>query len=335
MSAVMRAAYYTAPVMPPGTAPAMVDDAAVPAVAPGCLLVRNLAASINPVDKYIAAGFLADKHPIFKPTGRAFGSDFAGIVTAVGAGATVTELDGTTREAVVGDAVFGDGIQGTGSFAEFVMVVASQAVVKPRGLSFAAAAAIPLAGLTAYQCFTQHSSTPVGPGMKVLVLGGTGGVGSFAIQIAKALGATVAATGSNTAKLTELGADVAINYREADWGEQLKGQDYDLVFATVDDPKPTPAAERALGVLGPKGSFIYLLEQIAAKEGTDLGGRKFAFMMTDSTKAAHTAQLAAWVLEGKVKPLYTEFAFDEAGWQALMAASNSGRAQGKLVMNIQ
>jgi NADPH:quinone reductase-like Zn-dependent oxidoreductase len=116
----------------------------------------------------------------------------------------------------------------------------------------------------------------------VLVLGGTGGVGSLAVQIAKALGATVAATGSNTDMLTSLGADVAINYHEKDWGVELAGQDYDLIFATVDDSKPAPAAERALKVLGTSGSFICLLESILPKEGLDLGGRKFEFMLTDS-----------------------------------------------------
>ena len=69
----------------------------------------------------------------------------------------------------------------------------------------------------------------------------------MAIQIAKALGAeTVAATGSNTALIKELGADVAINYREADWGEVLSGQNYDVIFETVNDDKPSPAAEPLL-----------------------------------------------------------------------------------------
>lgn len=131
------------------------------------------------------------------------------------------------------------------------LVALCQAVIKPAALSFVEAAALPLASLTAYQCFTQNVKTPVGPGSKVLILGGTGGVGCMAIQIAKALGAEiVAATGSNTALIKELGADVAINYREADWGEVLSGQNYDVIFATVNDDKPSPAAERALKVGG-------------------------------------------------------------------------------------
>ena len=136
-----------------------------------------------------------------------------------------------------------------GSLWALSLMVLCQAVIKPAALSFVEAAALPLASLTAYQCFTQHVKTPVGPGSKVLILGGTGGVGCMAIQIAKALGAeTVAATGSNTALIKELGADVAINYREADWGEVLSGQNYDVIFATVNDDKPSPAAERALKV---------------------------------------------------------------------------------------
>merc|ERR1719265_88621 len=121
-----------------GTFPEKSDGAYVPEPGPGFLLVRNLAASINPVDKYIGAGMFATRHPIFdfSRAARAFGSDFAGIVVGIGEGATVTDLDGKTRPARPGDLVFGDGIIGTGSFAEFVCVLGAQAVVKPHGLSF-------------------------------------------------------------------------------------------------------------------------------------------------------------------------------------------------------
>ena len=125
--------------------------------------------------------------------------------------------------------------------------------------------------------------------------GGSGGVGSAAVQIAKALGAaTVAATSSNTALLTELGADIAINYHEEDWGEKLAGEDYDCIFATVKDGDD--GAERALKVLGPKGSFIYTLEGSALKDkdNKDKGDRKFAFMLTDSKDAKSLARIANW-----------------------------------------
>jgi NADPH:quinone reductase-like Zn-dependent oxidoreductase len=217
--------------------------------------------------------------------------------------------------------------------------MSQQAVIKPRGLSFADAASLPLAGLTALQTFTKHAAQPVGPGSKVLVLGGSGGVGSAAIQIAKALGAeTVAATSSDTALLTRLGADVAINYREEDWSEKLAGQDYDCIFATVADGDD--GAERALKVLAPKGSFIYTLDKSALKDPNNeaKGDRKFAFMLTDSKDAQSLVRIANWASEGKVKAVLDNdgkaFPFNQEGWEKLMKRSNSGRTKGKLVMDL-
>lgn len=297
-------------------------------------------AAFNPVDKYVAAGYFAERSPIFKMP-RSVGSDFAGIVVAIGAGAKVASLDPdgalVLRDAQIGDAVYGDGIAGTGSFAEFVSVLGEQAVLKPPELSFAEAACLGLAGLTAYQCLTQHATTPVGPGSKVLVLGGTGGVGSMAVQIAKALGATVAATGSKVDLLESLGADVTINYREQDWSEVLAGQDYDLVFATVNDATPLPAAERALAVLGPTGSFHFLLESIKPADDLDLGGRKFEFFLTNSKDHSSLAKIGAMAAKGTIKAVLHNgqtFPFNAEGWGLLMAESNSGRAKGKLVMKM-
>lgn len=333
----MRAA-YSAEFVPVGTPPPFIEDAPIPVSAPGMLLVRNLAASFNPVDAYIAAGYLAQRNPIFGKC-RSAGSDFAGVVVDVGEGATVTLLDGSTRPALIGDLVFGDGIVGTGSFSEYVSVLAVQAVIKPPGLSFVEAAAIPLAALTSLQVLEEHAATPVGPGSKVLVLGGTGGVGSMAVQLAKALGAsTVAATGSNTELLKSLGADIAINYHDENWGETLAGQDYDVIFATVADGDDS--AERALGVLGPKGSFIYTLEKTALKdkENPDLGDRTFKYMLTDSTDAKSLVKIAQFVMDGKLKPLLHQdktFPFTPEGWGALLKDAASGRAKGKLVMDLK
>ena len=123
---------------------------------------------------------------------------------AVGKNAMVTEIVPSTedgedyvveRPASVGDMVFGDGIQGTGTFCEYAAVMSSQCLVKPPSLSMTDAASVPLAALTAYQALTRHAIMI--HGSKVLVLGGSGGVGSWAVQIAKALGCHVAATSSD------------------------------------------------------------------------------------------------------------------------------------------
>jgi hypothetical protein len=189
LPASMRAVYFET-----YGAAAFRADAPVPQETPaGMVLVRVKGASLNPVDNAIAGGFLKERGAFFCEK-RSFGSDVAGVVVRVGEGATVVSgLDDAgepvSRLAVVGDEVFGDCIQGFGTFAEFALVRSVQLVVKPPGLAFHEAASLPLAGLTAYQAMTKHC--PIGPGSKVLVLGGSGGVGSLAIQIGKALGATV------------------------------------------------------------------------------------------------------------------------------------------------
>ena len=119
MSKTTQRAVYFREFVPVGTVVPIVDDAPIPEPIPGFLLVRNLAASINPVDKYISAGYFAERGELFAAN-RAVGSDFAGVVVGVGEGAEVTELDGSKRPAIVGDVVFGDGIAGSGTVSEYV-----------------------------------------------------------------------------------------------------------------------------------------------------------------------------------------------------------------------
>jgi NADPH:quinone reductase-like Zn-dependent oxidoreductase len=324
-----------------GTAPVPGFTEGKVSVPAGFALVRVKAASLNPVDKYIAAGAMSSMSPLFGMN-RSMGADLAGEIVAVGEGATVatTGKDGAVEEraAKVGDLVFGDGIQGSGTFAQHALVVAKQLALKPESVSFVEAASLPLAGLTALQCFIKQmpEGQTIGKGSKVLVLGGSGGVGSMAIQLAKALGAHVAATSSKPEFIKNLGADVAIDYHKEDWGEKLKGQDYDLIFATVNDAKPTPAATRAAGVLKKGGSFRVLLQSILPDPLPE-DGRTYKFFLTDSTAGDDLARIGAWVAEGKVKPVLHEgkiFPFSKEGMDSLMAVSNSGRAKGKLVMEI-
>ena len=130
---------------------------------------------------------------------------------------------------------------------------------------------------------------------------------------------------------------MVINYHEQDWGEVLSGDDYDLIFATVNDAKPLPAAERALQVLSPNGSFLCLLESILPAEDLNVSGRKFAFMLTNSKDHTSLAKLGQWAEQGVIKAVFSNgktFPFTAEGWDALMAESNSGRAKGKLVMEL-
>jgi NADPH:quinone reductase-like Zn-dependent oxidoreductase len=177
------------------------------------------AISINPVDYKILKGAFPNTAG---PGETGWGSDVAGIVAAVGAEVTTLK---------VGDEVYSDAILHS-PFATAVRIPAHKASKKPANLSFAEAATVPLAGQTALQALRDHGRMQ--PGFRVCVFGGSGGVGAFALQIAKALGAShVACTSSNKEMCERLGADQVVNYREADVGEVLAGGDFDIVFDTV------------------------------------------------------------------------------------------------------
>jgi len=221
-------------------------------------------------------------------------------------------------------------------------------VIKPKGVSMSHAAGVPLAGLTAYQCFTRHA--PVQAGSKVLVLGGSGGVGSYAVQICKALGCYVAATSSDEGLLASLGCDETINYHEVDWGEKLKGEEYDVIFATVNDRyaggpggQLSAASERALGVLKEGGVFICTLKRVMPQEcppernEMEYGGRSYRYFLTESTRGIDLAQMAIMMMQGKLRTVLHQdqaFPFSEEGWCEMMETSNSGRTKGKLVMKV-
>jgi len=184
----------------------------------GNVLVRVHATSLNAADWYMVNGPPYVARPLMgllKPKSSASGSDFAGVVEAVGAG-----VEGLAP----GDEVFGcDG----GAFAEYV--VADDAVErKPANLSFDEAAAVPLAALTALQGLRDHGR--VQPGQRVLVNGASGGVGTFAVQVAKALGADVHAVCStrNVEQARALGADRVFDYTREDFTRS--GAHYDVLF---------------------------------------------------------------------------------------------------------
>ncbi len=173
------------------------------------ILVLVKSAAINPVDWKIREGYLQAFIPYEMPF--TLGWDVAGVVAEVGA--NVTEFN-------VGDEVFSrPAINRNGSYADYIAVKADEAVLKSTKLDFAQAAALPLAGITAWQCLVDVAE--VQAGQRVLVHAGAGGVGHLAIQIAKAKGATVVATASaaNQDLLVEFGADQAVDYAEAPLSE--------------------------------------------------------------------------------------------------------------------
>jgi NADPH:quinone reductase-like Zn-dependent oxidoreductase len=207
------------------------------------VLVKVYAASINAGDLHLLT---ADPFPMrltgigfFKPKNTILGSDIAGCVEAVGK---------NVNKFRPGDAVFGDifGL-GRGSFAEYVSVPESALVLKPSNVTFEEAAAVPLAAVTALQGLRNKGH--IQPGQRVLINGASGGVGSFAVQIAKAFGAEVTAVCStrNLEMARSLGADHVIDYTTEDFTQN--GQQYDLILA-VNGFQPLSAYKRALTPLG-------------------------------------------------------------------------------------
>jgi NADPH:quinone reductase-like Zn-dependent oxidoreductase len=162
------------------------SDLPVPSVTAGTVLIRVAAAALNAVDNFVAIGMLGSRWPRSFPV--ILGRDAAGVVEAVGAGVEHVAVG----DEVVGTVPLGPLIQ-AGTLAEYALLPADSVVVKPAGLDFVSAAAIPYAGAVATAAV---DAVDPGPGQTVLVNGASGGVGSYAIQLAAARGAEVIATGT-------------------------------------------------------------------------------------------------------------------------------------------
>ena len=206
----------------------------------GDVLVQIHAASVNPVDFKIRDGKL--KLVVPYPLPIILGSDLSGVVVEVGA---------AVRRFKIGDEVYARADKDRiGTFAEFIAIREESVAPKPASLSMEAAASIPLVGLTAWQALIDRAG--VKAGQKVLIHAGSGGVGTFAIQLAKHLGAFVATTTStaNVGWVKELGADVVIDYKTQDFATELR--DYDVVLDTLGEK----VTEASLQVLRPGGKLI-------------------------------------------------------------------------------
>ena len=191
------------------------EDAPVPACGPGDLLVRVVAAGINPVDWKLRSGAMAQAIPRVFPF--ALGQDGAGVVAAVGGQATGFQP---------GDEVFfyAEFARG-GSCAEYVAVNAMQVALKPRTVPFATAAALPTPGQAAWTALMETAKLE--SGMRVLIHGGAGALGTVAVQLAKQQGARVIATasGAGVDLVKSLGADEVIDYRQQRFEDSVRGMD--------------------------------------------------------------------------------------------------------------
>ncbi len=207
------------------------------------LLVKVHAASVNPIDNMIPTG-------LFKPVlhfrlPATLGSDLAGVVTEVGSHVTRFKP---------GDAVFASVFDlGTGAIAEFAVVPERAAALKPDNLDFVQAASIPMVGLTSWQALKERANLQAG--QKVFIPAGSGGIGTFAIQLAKHLGASVGTTTStgNVDLVRRLGADEVIDYRQQKFEDILRS--YDVVLGTVKGD----TIEKSIAILKPKGKIVSLV----------------------------------------------------------------------------
>ena len=308
------------------------DNIPKPVPGKGEILVRVKAAAINPVDwKWIQGSFPGKKSGLV-------GCDVAGVIDQIG--------PETSDQWKVGDEVYADAVATMGSFAEYCRVQAVAASTKPENLTFQQAAALPLAGLTALQGLTTYGGLK--EGMSVAILGGSGGVGSLAVQIAKALGAAhVYATGSSVEMIHSLGADTVINYTETSVVDALKGKDLDIVYDTVGGYDNWQAAQAGLKkggtfvtIAGDGGnSLLAMIPGIAWRKFMSLlgAGPKYNLFLTNTKPPAvvrDMKQLTELVESGKVKPILEErtFQLTTDSVHEMLKASMSHRAKGKLVL---
>ncbi|WP_049388771.1 NADP-dependent oxidoreductase [Staphylococcus capitis] len=314
-----------------GKGPVSLERMPLPSMSPYEVRVKIKAASINPIDFKIRDGglkmLLTYQFPLI------LGNDFAGEVYEVG-----DKVYGRPRKSKIG------------TFAEYISVNAEEIAPMPKGLSYEEAASKPLVGLTAYQAINEVIQAQ--PGDKVLIQAGSGGVGSFAIQYAKAKGLYVATTGSDSGKelIESLNPDEFINYKEQDFSEVLK--DFDGVFDTLGGEN----LEKSFQILKPQGIIAsisvlpternarkldksifkrgilkaasYKYQRLAKKYDVQY---EFLFMHPSGQQLREITEL---IEVGKIKPIIDKV-YDFKETQKALEYSESGRAKGKIIVKME
>ncbi|KRL02395.1 NADP-dependent oxidoreductase [Liquorilactobacillus capillatus] len=287
----------------------------IPEIAADEVLVEVAATSVNPIDWKARLGMLKKMFAWTFPV--VLGWDLAGTIVEVGKDVTSFKI---------GDQVFArpdiDAKGKRGTYAEFAAVKEDKLALKPQEISFEEAAAIPLAGLTAWQVIVDRLK--VKKGEKVLIQAGAGGVGIFAIQIAKYLGAYVATTASprNNKLLRSLGVDEIIDYHTTSIKATLS--DYDAVFDTVDQ------IDEGLSILKPSGRLVTIAGQPTEEQGSRTQSVSSWWLQPNGEELSLLGKLVA---QGKVKVIIdSTFALTASGLQAAHKRSESHHAQGKIII---
>lgn len=311
-----------------------------PAIKPDEILVQVHAAGLNPVDYMIPRGAFKPLMPIQLP--HVVGSDLAGIV--VETGSRVTRFK-------PGDEVFASIFDlPSGSLAEFAAVPEHAAAHKPANLDFVQAASVPMVGLTSWQAMRERMQLE--PGQRVFIPAGSGGIGTFAIQLAKHLGAIVGTTtsGANVELVRGLGADEMVDYTKHDAEQVLQG--YDAILGTVRGD----ALEKSLAILKPGSKVVSLIgppdagfarargmnffmkivfsllsAKIIRRAKQHDASYAFLFVRPDGRQLAEIGELLA---AGKIRPVIdTVFPFAQA--KDGLAYLERGRAKGKVVVQLR
>ncbi|MGE1153033.1 NADP-dependent oxidoreductase [Pseudomonas kitaguniensis] len=311
-----------------------------PTIKPNELLVEVHAAGLNPIDNMIPTGIFKAVLKFQLPA--ILGSDLAGVVVEIGS---------AVKRFKVGDAIFASLFDlGTGSLADYAAVPESVAALKPANLDFVQAASLPMVGLTAWQALKERANLQ--PGQKVFIPAGSGGIGTFAIQLAKHLGATVATTTStaNVEWVRRLGADEVIDYKTQEFEQVLRG--YDVVLGTTKGD----AIEKSVGILRPGGKIISLVGpldkafararrlngllgfvfglmsrkiiRLSKKHGVSYG---FLFVRPDG---GQLNEMGGLVDAGIIRPVIDRVFAMEQAVEALKYLAQ-GRAKGKVVVKVR
>jgi len=294
------------------------------------VLVKVHAASANAYDWHLLSAdiFLVRLMGggLLKPKNTILGADIAGRVEAVGR---------NVRQFRPGDEVFGDtSAYGNGGFAEYVSVPESALALKPANLSFEEAAAVPMAAVTALQGLRDQGH--IQPGQKVLIHGASGGVGTFAVQIAKSFGAEVTAVCStrNLDMARSLGADHVIDYTREDFTHN--GQQYDLILA-VNGYRPISAYQRTLAPRGiyvmAGGSTAQIFQAILLGSWMSKTGGKKIGSVTAKPNQKDLDILRELLEAGKVVPVIDKrYPFSEV--PEALRYLGEGHARGKIVITM-
>ena len=281
------------------------------------VLIEMHATSINPIDWKIRAGYMKDGMDFDFPL--ILGWDAAGVVSEVGK---------EVANFKVGDEVFARPAMSNGTYAEYVAVEEELVALKPKSVSFEEAASVPLAGLTAWQCLVDYGH--IKQGNKVLIHAGSGGVGSFAIQIAKSFGAYVISTasGKNEAFLKELGVDEFINYETTDFIDVVN--DVDLVVDTMGGE----ILDESLEVVKEGGRLVSTAGQPDAEKAK--AKKVTADSMWLNPNGKQLAELGDLMEKGKVKVHIGEtYPLTQAGLRKAHELSETYHAKGKIVIKIK